>query len=127
MGAYMLLYPFNRINTLIIFYFIVVFRLPAVGLLGLWFLWQLVQGVSSLAISDQVSVAFLCPRRGVRCGAIIGSRSQISDETAGVALSPPASTVGLLVPVRARTGLIFFGTGRVTRSIHAVAPPSTTT
>ena len=71
MGAYMLLYPFNRINTLIIFYFIVVFRLPAVGLLSLWFLWQLVQGVSSLAVSDQVSVAFFAHVGGFVAGAIM--------------------------------------------------------
>ena len=71
MGAYMLLYPFNRINTLIIFYFITVLRLPAVGLLGLWFLWQLIQGVSSLAISSQVSVAFFAHVGGFVAGVIL--------------------------------------------------------
>lgn len=71
MGAYMLLYPFNRINTLIIFYFITVLRLPAVGLLGLWFVWQLLQGVGSLAIPDQVSVAFFAHVGGFVAGVIL--------------------------------------------------------
>ena len=71
MGAYMLLYPFNRINTLIIFFFLTVMRLPAVGLLGLWFLWQLIQGVGSLAISNEVSVAFFAHVGGFVAGAIM--------------------------------------------------------
>ena len=71
MGAYMLLYPFNRINALIIFYFITVVRLPAVALLGLWFVWQLIQGVGSLAISDQVSVAFFAHVGGFVAGAVL--------------------------------------------------------
>ena len=71
MGAYILLYPFNRINALIIFYFITVVRLPAVALLGLWFIWQLVQGLGSLAISDQVSVAFFAHVGGFVCGAVM--------------------------------------------------------
>ena len=71
MGAYILLYPFNRINALIIFYFITVMRLPAVWLLGLWFIWQLVQGVGSLAISDQVSVAFFAHVGGFVAGVIL--------------------------------------------------------
>ena len=71
MGAYMLLYPFNRINALIIFYFITVIRLPAVWLLGLWFVWQLIQGVGSLAISDHVSVAFFAHMGGFVAGVIL--------------------------------------------------------
>ena len=71
MGAYMLLYPFNRINALIIFYFITVIRLPAVALLGLWFIWQLIQGVGSLAIPDQVSVAFFAHVGGFVSGVVL--------------------------------------------------------
>ena len=47
-GAYLLLYPFSRIRTLIIFYFITVVYVPAVVLLGFWFILQLFQGVGSL-------------------------------------------------------------------------------
>lgn len=58
MGAYSLLYPRNRINTIIIFFFITVLRISAVWLLGFWFLLQLAQGLLSIGISGQVSVAF---------------------------------------------------------------------
>ena len=71
MGAYMFLYPFNRINTLIVFYLITVIRIPAAALLGLWFAWQLVQGVGSLAISDNVTVAFFAHVGGFVAGAVM--------------------------------------------------------
>ena len=58
MGAYLLLYPRNRINSIIIFFFITVVQLSAMWLLGFWFLWQLIQAVLTIGISNQVSVAF---------------------------------------------------------------------
>ena len=58
MGAYLMLYPRNRINSLIIFYLVTVIRLSATLLLGFWFLWQLVQALLSIGVSSQVSVAF---------------------------------------------------------------------
>ena len=71
MGAYMLLYPFNRVNTLIVFFIITVVRLHAVALLGLWFAWQLLQGLGSLAISDDVNVAFFAHVGGFVAGAVM--------------------------------------------------------
>jgi membrane associated rhomboid family serine protease len=47
-GAYLLLFPFNRIKTVVIFYFIAVISVPAVILLGFWFVLQLFQGVGSI-------------------------------------------------------------------------------
>ena len=73
MGAYMLLYPYNRIKALIIFYFITVIQLPAILLLGLWFAWQLVQGLGSLAIPDQVSVAFFAHIGGFVAGVVLAA------------------------------------------------------
>lgn len=73
MGAYILLHPYNRISALIIFYFITPVRLPAVALLGLWFVWQLVQGVVSLAIPDQVSVAFFAHVGGFAAGVVLAA------------------------------------------------------
>ena len=58
MGAYLMLYPRNRINSLIIFYFITVIQISATWLLGFWFLWQLVQAVLTIGVSANVSVAF---------------------------------------------------------------------
>ena len=77
MGAYILLYPYNRINALIVFYFITVVRLPAVALLGLWFLWQLIQGLGSLAIPDQVSVAFFAHVGGFVAGVVMLAAYQL--------------------------------------------------
>ena len=47
MGAYFLLYPQARVLTLVpIFFFPLIFELPAVLFLGIWFLSQFVSGVS---------------------------------------------------------------------------------
>lgn len=71
MGAYLLLYPRNRINTLIIFFFITVVQVSATLLLGIWFLWQLMQGVLSIGVSGQVSVAFWAHIGGFVAGAAV--------------------------------------------------------
>jgi membrane associated rhomboid family serine protease len=71
MGAYLLLYPFNRIKALVVFYFITVVQLPAVWLLGIWFGWQLLQGLASLGISDQVNVAFFAHVGGFLAGLLL--------------------------------------------------------
>ncbi|HEX77667.1 MAG TPA: rhomboid family intramembrane serine protease [Dehalococcoidia bacterium] len=53
LGAYLLLFPRSRIRTLIMFFFITIVRIPAVYLLGFWFLLQFVGGVGSLGPSAQ--------------------------------------------------------------------------
>ena len=40
LGAYIMLYPYNRVNTLIVVFFITVIRLPVVILLGFWLILQ---------------------------------------------------------------------------------------
>jgi len=53
LGAYLILWPHARVMTLIpIFFFITVRELPAVILLGLWFVLQLFSGVGSLGVRD---------------------------------------------------------------------------
>ena len=69
MGAYLLLYPRNRINTIILFFFITVVQVSATLLLGFWFLWQLIQAVLSVGVSGQVSVAFWAHVGGFVAGA----------------------------------------------------------
>lgn len=71
MGAYMLLFPFNRIKTLIVMFFITAIEIPAVWLLGLWFAWQLVQGLLSLGISQSVNIAFFAHVGGFVAGVAI--------------------------------------------------------
>ncbi len=71
MGAYLMLYPRNRINSIIIFFFITVVRLSATWLLGFWFLWQLIQAVVSIGVSAQVSVAFWAHVGGFVVGMVL--------------------------------------------------------
>ena len=53
LGAYLILWPHARVMTLIpIFFFITVRELPAVLLLGVWFVLQLFSGVGSLGVTD---------------------------------------------------------------------------
>ena len=51
LGAYLILYPHARVMTLIpIFFFVTVRELPAIIILGLWFVLQLFSGVGSLGV-----------------------------------------------------------------------------
>jgi membrane associated rhomboid family serine protease len=49
MGAYFVLYPHSRVITLVIWIFIQVVELPAIVLLGFWFVMQLAGGVGQIA------------------------------------------------------------------------------
>lgn len=53
LGAYFLLYPYNRIRTVVFFFFITFVRIPAVFLLGFWILLQFVSGLGSLGLAAQ--------------------------------------------------------------------------
>ena len=72
MGAYLLLYPGNRIRTLIIYFLITVIELRAVWLLLIWFGLQTIQGLMSIGVSDQVSTAFFAHIGGFVVGAAVG-------------------------------------------------------
>ena len=53
LGAYLLLYPFARILTLIpLFFFWPIIEIPAIIVLGFWFIMQFQSGASSLAVAD---------------------------------------------------------------------------
>jgi len=58
LGAYIVLYPRARILTAVFFFLIALVELPAVVVLGLWFVLQLFQGVSGLAADVNSGVAF---------------------------------------------------------------------
>lgn len=68
LGAYLVIYPNNRIKALIIFYLITVVEMRAMWLLGAWFVWQLIQGSMSLGLSGTVSVAFFAHIGGFVAG-----------------------------------------------------------
>ena len=53
LGAYLILYPGARVLTLIpIFFFITIREIPAIFILGFWFVLQLFSGVGSLGVAD---------------------------------------------------------------------------
>lgn len=53
LGAYLVLYPHARVMTLIpIFFFITIREVPAIIILGIWFVLQLFSGVGSLGVVD---------------------------------------------------------------------------
>ncbi len=73
MGAYLLIYPNNRIRTLIIYFIITVVNLRAAWLLLIWIGLQTVQGLLSIGVSDQVSTAFFAHIGGFVVGVAVGA------------------------------------------------------
>jgi len=54
LGAYLICFPRARVTTLIpIFIFITIREIPAVVILGLWFVFQLFVGVASIGVAEQ--------------------------------------------------------------------------
>ncbi len=68
MGAYMLLYPRERILTLI---FIFLVPIPAVFILGYWFLLQFLAGISALGASASGGVAWWAHVGGFLLGMLL--------------------------------------------------------
>jgi membrane associated rhomboid family serine protease len=52
MGAYLVMFPRNRITTLLFFGFIFFVDIPAVLMLGYWFLLQVFSGVGSVGYTN---------------------------------------------------------------------------
>jgi membrane associated rhomboid family serine protease len=48
MGAYLVLYPFGRVRVVILPFFFLPFVIPAVVLIGIWFLMQLIAGLGEV-------------------------------------------------------------------------------
>ncbi len=74
LGAYILLFPRVRVTTLIpIFIFIIVREVPAIFVLGIWFVFQLFVGVSSLGVSPEQAggVAYFAHIGGFVAGMIL--------------------------------------------------------
>ena len=74
LGAYILLFPNARVTTLIpIFFFITIREIPAIFVLGIWFVLQLFSGVASLGVPEASSggVAFFAHIGGFVAGMIL--------------------------------------------------------
>ncbi len=71
LGAYLLLYPRNRISTLVLMGFIFVIRVPTAVLLGFWVLLQAFSGLGSLAAPSSAGsgVAYFAHLGGFAVGA----------------------------------------------------------
>ena len=68
MGAYMVLYPRSRVLTLV---FLFLVPIPAVIILGWWFILQFLGGVSTLGMRTSGGVAFWAHIGGFLLGAIL--------------------------------------------------------
>ena len=75
MGAYMLLYPRSRILTLV---FVFLVPIPAVIILGWWFILQFLGGMSTLGMSASGGVAFWAHVGGFLSGVLITAISRKS-------------------------------------------------
>jgi membrane associated rhomboid family serine protease len=74
LGAYILLFPRARVTTLIpIFFFITIREIPAIFVLGIWFVMQLFVGVGSLGAVDQAGggVAYFAHIGGFVAGMLL--------------------------------------------------------
>jgi len=71
LGAYLVMFPGARVTTLVIFFFITVVELPAVVVLGLWFVLQLFSGVGGLGTSVNAGVAYWAHVGGFVTGAAL--------------------------------------------------------
>ena len=67
----MLLYPFNRIKALVIFYFITVIELRAMVFLGIWFCLQIINSLGLLGLSAGANVAFMAHVGGFIAGVVL--------------------------------------------------------
>jgi membrane associated rhomboid family serine protease len=73
LGAYLVLYPRSRVLTIIpLGYFIRMTWIPAVIVLGLWFVLQLFSGVLSMGGPDVGGVAFWAHAGGFIAGVVMG-------------------------------------------------------
>ena len=86
LGAYLILFPRAQVTTLIpIFFFITVRQLPAILILGLWFVLQLFSGVGSLGtMEDNMGgVAYFAHIggfvMGMACGLLLRTRQGPAD------------------------------------------------
>lgn len=81
MGAYLILFPHNRVNA-VIFYTVV--TVPAVLVLGMWIVMQLISSVGSIAATsnDLGGVAYMAHVGGFATGAIaaLACRSRLRQE-----------------------------------------------
>ncbi|HVL32112.1 MAG TPA: rhomboid family intramembrane serine protease [Actinomycetota bacterium] len=70
LGAYLLLFPKARVTTLVIFFFITAIELPAIVVLGIWFVLQLFSTVGP-ASTEAGGVAYMAHVAGFVAGMVL--------------------------------------------------------
>jgi membrane associated rhomboid family serine protease len=94
LGAYVVLFPRARIQSLVFLgFFYQLIAVPAVLVLGFWFVLQLIDGVTSLGAgtADDAGIAFFAHIGGFVFGALAGLVIRRLSPAVGSAGSPPAS------------------------------------
>jgi membrane associated rhomboid family serine protease len=71
LGAYLVMFPRARVLTLIFFFFITVIEIPAIVLLGFWFVLQFFQGATSVTQHIQGGVAYFAHVGGFVFGVVM--------------------------------------------------------
>lgn len=71
LGAYLIMHPRAQVETVLFFLFIRFVRLPAVFVLGFWFVIQLFQGVASVGMPDTGGVAWFAHIGGFLAGVLL--------------------------------------------------------
>lgn len=71
LGAYLVMFPHARVQTLVIFFFITMVELPAGIVLAVWFVLQIFSGVGSLGTEVTGGVAYWAHIGGFAFGAIV--------------------------------------------------------
>ena len=71
LGAYLVLFPRAKVDTLVFAYFITWVTIPAAVLLGFWFVLQLFSGVLSIGTYASSDVAYFAHIGGFAAGALI--------------------------------------------------------
>lgn len=70
LGAYLVLFPRARIQTLVFFFIITIIEIPAWAYIGFWFLFQLYYGVAELLTVQPSGVAYFAHIGGFIAGAL---------------------------------------------------------
>ena len=71
LGAYLVMFPRRRVLTLVFFFIITFVSLPAVVVLGMWFVLQLFSGVGALSRVNSGGVAYWAHIGGFAFGALM--------------------------------------------------------
>jgi hypothetical protein len=72
LGAYLILYPKARVLTLVLLGWITLVPIPAIFLLGFWFIFQLLYGMLTLELGAVTSIAYWAHIGGFIAGLVFG-------------------------------------------------------